>query len=381
MTIWGATSDDKSGTSIDSAGDVNGDGFDDLIIGAPFADIISPARLGAGESYIVYGGNGFTTSVTNLGTSLDESLSGSPGIDIMVGGRGNDGLAGNGGADVLIGGQGNDFLVVSSTNFRRLVGGTGNDTLMIDAGGLTLNLSNVADNRIQGIEAIDITGTGNNTLFFNQRDLLNLSDESNTLIIRGNSGDKVSTLGWTFTGSEFISPSFFNVYTQGNATLKVQDTITFQVGLDLSLLAPAEGTTIVGSAADDLSGFSVSNAGDVNGDGYEDIILGAHQADPSSLSNAGASYIIFGSATPSATINLSSANIKILGAAANNLTGQSVSSAGDVNGDGLETSSLVRLEMLLPPAGATSFLEAPPGGHHRSCINDRQCDHLGCNGW
>ncbi len=337
VTIWGATSDDKSGTSIDSAGDVNGDGFDDLIIGAPSADAAGPGRAGAGESYIVYGGNGFTSSVTNLGSSASESLSGTPGIDVIVGGGGDDGLAGNGGADVLIGGQGNDFLVVSSMNFRRLVGGTGNDTLTLDGGGHTLNLTTLANNRIQGIEEIDLTGTGDNTLILSQRDVLNASDESNTLIVRGNAGDLVSTLGWTAAGTEEIpasSSNFYNVYTQGNAILKVRGTITFKAGLDLGALTASEGSTIVGTAADDLSGFSVSNAGDVNGDGYEDIILGAHQADPSSLSNAGASYIIFGSATPSATISLASANITILGAAAGNLTGQSVSAAGDVNGDG-----------------------------------------------
>ena len=73
-----------------------------------------------------------------------------------------------------------------------------------------------------GIEQIDITGSGNNTLTLNQREVLNLSGESNTLIVRRNVGDVVNIgSGWTQVADETIGPDTFNVYLQGAASLKV----------------------------------------------------------------------------------------------------------------------------------------------------------------
>jgi hypothetical protein len=103
------------------------------------------------------------------------------------------------------------------------------------------------------------------------------------------------------------------------------------------------GFVINGETVSDQSGYSVSSAGDVNGDGLDDLIVGARYADLSGKSNAGKSYVVFGKANGSA-INLSAiadasnptGGFVINGEATNDYSGVSVSSAGDVNGDGLD---------------------------------------------
>ena len=108
----------------------------------------------------------------------------------------------------------------------------------------------------------------------------------------------------------------------------------------------SEGVIFAGRYAGDLSGNSVSDAGDVNGDGIGDLLIGAYGADPNGQSGAGESYVVFGRTTgfppvfqlqslsPVAGGN-GSAGFIIEGAMPHDVTGWSVSGAGDVNRDGV----------------------------------------------
>jgi VCBS repeat-containing protein len=85
------------------------------------------------------------------------------------------------------------------------------------------------------------------------------------------------------------------------------DSIDVTLGVfDLTNAENGDGGFVInGAATDDRSGLSVSSAGDVNGDGLEDVIVGARFADPASTTNAGTSYVVFGR-TDVATVELSS---------------------------------------------------------------------------
>jgi hypothetical protein len=99
----------------------------------------------------------------------------------------------------------------------------------------------------------------------------------------------------------------------------------------------AQGFAINGENAGDWSGFSVSTAGDVNGDGLDDVIVGAFLASLNSKLQIGKSYIIFGK-TNNTAINLSAIGTEgfvVNGENMNDYSGYSISTAGDVNGDGL----------------------------------------------
>lgn len=215
----GAVVGDRVGTAVSGAGDFNGDGFADLIIGAP------DALNSGGSAYIVYGRD-FTGTVDFVGTTGADTWRGTSAAQEAVGGAGNDTLTGSGGADVLYGGAGNDTLQVADLSFRRIDGGSGTDTLGLGGADLLLDLAQFR-NQISGIEVIDLTGTGNNTLTLLARDLLNLSDTSNTLRVTGNAGDTVVLGdGWGDAGLE----NGYHVYTQGLAVILVGNAVnvTFQ---------------------------------------------------------------------------------------------------------------------------------------------------------
>ncbi|MEH2046339.1 integrin alpha, partial [Nostoc sp.] len=109
--------------------------------------------------------------------------------------------------------------------------------------------------------------------------------------------------------------------------------------LNVSNLNGANGFAINSINSGDYLGSSVSSAGDVNSDGIDDLIIGAPGPSPNDYS--GQSYVVFGKSTGfNATLNLSNLNgtngFTINGIGAYDYSGFSVSSAGDVNSDGID---------------------------------------------
>src|SRR5581483_2987055 len=115
--------------------------------------------------------------------------------------------------------------------------------------------------------------------------------------------------------------------------------------LELTQLNGTEGFRIQGTGVDDYVGRSVSSAGDVNGDGFADLLVTSADASRSSMT----AYVIFGhGGTFSADIHVSSVNgtngFAITGipgsqfntSGTTNLTGFNAASAGDINGDGYD---------------------------------------------
>ncbi len=343
FTIRGDAADDRAGYSVSAAGDVNGDGFADLIVGANLADVTNPdgtPRTDAGEAYVLFGSSvGLATeAVAELGTAGDDLLNAA------------------GEATVVLAGAGNDVLTIdgfSDTDLLRFDGGSGTDTLSLanlGAGtGLSLDLSTLADTRLSSIERIDLSGDGpdgNNTLTLTRLDLLNLSEVRTEgraeLRVDGNDGDRVtaSDNGWVPRGREEIADVLYNVFDNGNARLLVNTAIDIggiRLTVDLSELAREDGFIIQGDADNDQAGISVSDAGDVNGDGYADLIVGVRDGDDGG-GNAGEAYVVFGKASNSQVVDLSNLaagdGFIIQGDTDYDAAGHSVSGAGDVNGDG-----------------------------------------------
>jgi glycosylphosphatidylinositol phospholipase D len=119
----------------------------------------------------------------------------------------------------------------------------------------------------------------------------------------------------------------------------------FPATIELSSLDGTHGFALKGVSGGDWTGSSVSDAGDVNGDGIADFIIGARGADPNGHANAGRSYVVFGTTAGfPAEFALSSldgtSGFSLEGLAdpppfPSGYSGASVSSAGDVNGDGI----------------------------------------------
>jgi hypothetical protein len=302
FSIAGIDPDDLSGYSVSSAGDVNGDGFDDLLIGAQGADV--PDFYSAGKAYVVFGGAGLSDidlatlapdqGFRLFGTADNDRIGRSVSAAGDINGDGIDdfmvaGVRGTHAKAFIVYGQEDGLGDINLATFTPAQGFTVTGTSDFDSGGFAI------------ARAGDVNGDG-------FQDII-LGDSSARQIGRHYSGETYVIYGGAGDHSN----------------------------VDLDNLLQTQGFRISGANEYDFSGRSVSSAGDINGDGFDDILIGAPDVDPSGRTDAGTAYVVFGNGAP-ADIDLRLLTVeqgfKIAGADDRFFAGAEVSAAGDLNHDG-----------------------------------------------
>ena len=355
FVINGENAYDYSGAAVSAAGDINGDGIDDLIIGAPLADPNGDYSYW-GASYVVFGDDQGLPNPLNL-----SAIDGSNGI--VFNGAAN---YGESGASVSaagdINGDGIDDLIIGAPYAS---GGDGAGYVVFgsdQAWSSPVNLSGL---------------NGSNGFLINSvadADSLGISVSAAGDI----NGDGVDDLviGAIFAGTEeAYSGASYVVFGSDQA---------WSSPLELSGLDGSDGFAINGVTSSDEAGTSVSAAGDINADGIDDLIIGAPLADPNG-DGSGASYVVFGSDQAwTSPLNLSGLNgsngFVINGVSAGDNSGISVSAAGDINVDGFD--DLIIGASLVDPNGDDSGASYVVFGSDQAWTNPLSLSSLdGANGF
>ncbi|MCT7949928.1 tandem-95 repeat protein [Ancylothrix sp. C2] len=310
--IPGSQTGQQFSQEISTAGDFNGDNIPDLILGEP------TISNGAGKTYIIFGKRDpLDTTAVNLSNIsqgiggfalLGETGGNATGNSVSDAGDVN----GDGLADLIVGAPNVAIGTANETGKAYVVYGTTNPSsinltaVAAEIGGFAINGEFAADNSGASVRSAgDVNGDGFADVIVGAR-----FNDSNG---RDNNGKSYVVFGRPNVGS--VNLSFVAAGTGG-------------------------GFAIAGLNSNERSGTSVSNAGDVNGDGLADVIVSSPGASANGVTNSGKAYVIFGKTDPGvvnlSTIEAGSGGFVMNGVATNDYAGDTVRSAGDINGDGFD---------------------------------------------
>jgi hypothetical protein len=283
ITLTGEAQEDWFGVAVAGAGDVNNDGYDDVLVG------VSRNTSYTGKAYIYYGGSSMN-SVADV-TFVGETQNNFFGFSVSSAGDVNN----DGYDDVLVGAHGNTsntgkaYIYYGGSNMNNVADVTFTGEAQGDYFGYSVSFAGDVNN--DGYDDVTVgaqhsNDTGKAYIYYGGSSMNNVTDVTFT-------GEASSdSFGIAVAGAGDVNNDSYDDVLVGaylNNTSNAGKAYIYYGGSSMDATADV---TFTGEAQGDFFGFSVSSAGDVNNDGYDDVIIGA--AGYPNGATTGRAYLYYG---------------------------------------------------------------------------------------